>query len=202
MDLRVEKTRAAIINAFLALRAKKPLEKITVKELCALARINKSTFYTHFADLYALADALETEVVASILAGIAHPELAFEQPARFTEELFLAYHAQSALLNTLFSGSRSGRLVGKLEEGLKALIFARRPAYRGRPVPDIVLSYLIYGGYYAYTNNRAYDPGLAASVVGRLAQQAKALLDDEAAAQGPQGAGRAAENCGSTTQGN
>ena len=90
MDLRVEKTRAAIINAFLALRAKKPLEKITVKELCALARINKSTFYTHFADLYALADALETEVVASILAGIAHPELAFEQPARFTEELFKA----------------------------------------------------------------------------------------------------------------
>ena len=89
--------------------------------------------------------------------------------------------------------------MGKLEEGLKALIFARRPAYRGRPVPDIVLSYLIYGGYYAYTNNRAYDPGLAASVVGRLAQQAKALLDDEAAAQGPQGAGRAAENCGSTT---
>ena len=70
MDLRVEKTRAAIINAFLALRAKKPLEKITVKELCALARINKSTFYTHFADLYALADTLETEVVASILAGI------------------------------------------------------------------------------------------------------------------------------------
>lgn len=184
MDLRVEKTRAAIINAFLALRAKKPLEKITVKELCALARINKSTFYTHFADLYALADALETEVVASILADIAHPELVFEQPARFTEELFLAYHAQSALLNTLFSGSRGGRLPGKLEAGLKELVFARRPAYQGRPVPEIVLTYLIYGGYHAYTGNRSYEPGQVAAVLGRLAQQAAALLHAEDAAGG------------------
>ncbi len=184
MDLRVEKTRAAIINAFLALRAKKPLEKITVKELCALARINKSTFYTHFADLYALADTLETEVVASILADIAHPELVFEQPARFTEELFLAYHAQSALLNTLFSGSRRGRVPGQLAAGVNDRIVAPPPAYTGRPVPDIVLSYLIYGGYYAYTGNTAYDPGQVAAVLGRMAQQAKALLDAEGAAAG------------------
>ena len=33
MDLRVEKTRKSIINAFIALRAKKPLEKITIKDL-------------------------------------------------------------------------------------------------------------------------------------------------------------------------
>ena len=47
MDLRTEKTESSIINAFIELRAKKPLEKITVKELCQLARINKSTFYAH-----------------------------------------------------------------------------------------------------------------------------------------------------------
>lgn len=44
MDLRVEKTEKAIKNAFIELRSQKPLEKITVKELCAEARINKSTF--------------------------------------------------------------------------------------------------------------------------------------------------------------
>ena len=40
MDLRTEKTRRSIINAFLELRAKKPLEKITVKELSEKAEIN------------------------------------------------------------------------------------------------------------------------------------------------------------------
>ena len=53
MDIRTEKTENAIKSAFLELRAKRPLEKITVKELCALARINKSTFYTHYQDIYA-----------------------------------------------------------------------------------------------------------------------------------------------------
>ena len=41
MDIRIEKTERAIRNAFLELRAAKPLEKITVKELCSLACINK-----------------------------------------------------------------------------------------------------------------------------------------------------------------
>lgn len=45
MDMRIEKTRRSIINAFLQLRAQKPLEKITVKELSALAEINKATMY-------------------------------------------------------------------------------------------------------------------------------------------------------------
>ena len=70
MDIRTEKTENAIKSAFLELRAKRPLEKITVKELCALARINKSTFYTHYQDIYALSEKLEKEVVDSILQSI------------------------------------------------------------------------------------------------------------------------------------
>lgn len=44
MDLRIEKTERGIKNAFIELRSKKALEKITVKELCESAMINKSTF--------------------------------------------------------------------------------------------------------------------------------------------------------------
>ena len=33
MDLRIEKTEKAIKNAFMELRSKKPLEKISVREL-------------------------------------------------------------------------------------------------------------------------------------------------------------------------
>ena len=44
MDLRIEKTEKGIRNAFIELRSRKPLEKITIKELCEHAYINKSTF--------------------------------------------------------------------------------------------------------------------------------------------------------------
>lgn len=59
MDLRIEKTEREIKNAFIGLRAKKPLEKITVRELCGLACINKSTFYAHYRDIYDLSDSME-----------------------------------------------------------------------------------------------------------------------------------------------
>ena len=44
MDLRIEKTERGIKNAFIELRSKKPLEKITVKELCEMACINNPRF--------------------------------------------------------------------------------------------------------------------------------------------------------------
>ena len=45
MDIRIEKTKTAIHNTFLELRSKKPLEKITIKELCELTKISTSTAY-------------------------------------------------------------------------------------------------------------------------------------------------------------
>ena len=74
MDLRITKTKTAIINAFLSLRSKKPLEKITIKELCEQAMINKSTFYSHYGDIYELSDMLDTEVVLSVIQSMDHPE--------------------------------------------------------------------------------------------------------------------------------
>ena len=79
MDLRIQRTRNSIIDAFIQLRAKKPLEKITVRELTQLAGINKATFYLHFQDIYDLAHRLESNVIQSILAEIRHPEYFLEQ---------------------------------------------------------------------------------------------------------------------------
>ena len=83
MDLRIEKTERGIKNAFIELRSRKSLEKITVKELCESARINKSTFYAHYKDIYDLSDAMEEEVVQSITNSIQHPEYLLEYPAEF-----------------------------------------------------------------------------------------------------------------------
>ena len=54
MDLRVQRTRMNIRDAFIELRSRKPSEKITVKELAEAAFINKATFYQHYSDLYDL----------------------------------------------------------------------------------------------------------------------------------------------------
>ena len=91
MDIRVKKTRRSIITAFMELRAHKPLEKITVKELCEKAEINKSTFYTHFTDIYHLSDQLEQELIQQVVDNLPHPQYVVEHPKEFTQEMFLAF---------------------------------------------------------------------------------------------------------------
>jgi AcrR family transcriptional regulator len=53
-DLRVRYTQQILREHLLLLLNTKPIEKITVKELCESAGINRSTFYTHYTDLYDL----------------------------------------------------------------------------------------------------------------------------------------------------
>ena len=91
MDIRIEKTRQSIINAFIELRSHKELERITIKELCEKAQINKSTFYAHYQDIYHLSDTLETEVVVSIMENLTHPERVLDDTAFFSRELFMGF---------------------------------------------------------------------------------------------------------------
>lgn len=171
MDLRVVKTKKAIINAFLSLRAEKPLEKITIKELCQMAVINKSTFYSHYSDIYELSDSLETEVVQSVIQSMEHPEYILERPGEFTAQLFLGYLSQDHLIQILFSDNRSSRLVSKIEQSVKALVFEKYPQYADDPAKNISLTYAIYGGYYAYAESRNYDRYLVIDVLKNLTQK-------------------------------
>ena len=70
MDLRIQRTRKNIRDAFIELRSRKPIEKITVKELAEAAFINKATFYQHYEDLYDLSESMENELIDNIISSI------------------------------------------------------------------------------------------------------------------------------------
>lgn len=48
MDIRTRYTRQALTDALFELLETRPLEQVTVKELCSRAGVNKSTLYAHF----------------------------------------------------------------------------------------------------------------------------------------------------------
>ena len=52
LDLRIQKTHKALIEAFLKLLEEKRFENITVNEICDLAMVRRATFYKHFGDKY------------------------------------------------------------------------------------------------------------------------------------------------------
>lgn len=148
MDLREKKTKRSIANAFLKLRSQKALERITVKELAALAEISKATFYLHYKDIYDLSEQMQNEVIENILDNIAHPEYCISDNRAFTEELFDAFHADQSLIETLFSGTQNAVLPMRIEAKLRTFIRSQYPDMDKEA--DMRLTYNIYGSYYVY----------------------------------------------------
>ena len=58
----MQQTRELLRRAFMTLLAQKPLEEISIKELCDLAQVNRSTFYAHYTDLRDLLRQIEDEM--------------------------------------------------------------------------------------------------------------------------------------------
>lgn len=169
MDLRTKKTRRSIKNAFLQLRARKDIERITVKELADLAEISKATFYLHYHDVYDLSDELEKEVIQSCLDSIPHPEYIHDRNTEFVREMVHAFNSQQTLINTIFSGSRSAALPISLEKEIKNFVFQVYPQLKEDVSFNIMLTYEIMGGYFAYIENyQQFGVQQVADVIGEV----------------------------------
>lgn len=150
MDLRTERTRHSIKKAFLELRKQKSLEKITVKELSELAYINKATFYTHYHDIFDLADQVENEFFDSILDDVQYLDYLISSPATAVAALTKALTAEKATSDILFSGSRQGYYSQKLNTALRKIIDSTYPEKINDLQWNIVITILIQGCYHAY----------------------------------------------------
>lgn len=62
VDVRTRYTRSMIQSSFVKLLKEKPIDKITVKEICDSAQINRSTFYKHYRDIYDVQEKIEDEL--------------------------------------------------------------------------------------------------------------------------------------------
>ena len=60
-DLRVVKTKKVLFETLIELMKNKTFEEIKVSDICSKALINRSTFYSHFADKYELLEDLINE---------------------------------------------------------------------------------------------------------------------------------------------
>lgn len=64
------KTKALIRETFAQmLGEKQALDKISVSELVKRANLNRTTFYTHYSDIYGISEEMESETVAALFAG-------------------------------------------------------------------------------------------------------------------------------------
>lgn len=66
-DRRTKYTKTVIRQALYDLLKEKPINKITVTDICKLADINRSTFYSYYEDVYALLTQIQNELFENVV---------------------------------------------------------------------------------------------------------------------------------------
>ena len=102
-------TKQVIENTLFELLDEKPLEKITVKELCEAADINRSTFYRHYTDVFDLMEQITRRTMEELKSYlIDRTELNDPSAWRTSTRAMLEYAQQNRTLFLLLFQNKTG----------------------------------------------------------------------------------------------
>lgn len=97
---RITMTKNLLKDSLLEILETKPLPKITIKEICENADVNRSTFYLHYPDQFALCDEIENDIIERINTCLADVSLSNNRVEGLTE--FLSYMKDNGHLFKIF----------------------------------------------------------------------------------------------------
>ncbi len=102
LDRRKKYTRNVLKESLITLLARKPISAITVKEVCEIADINRSTFYTHYSDHYDLLEKIEEEITEDINKHLNNYSFTVEEESlKMTQKLLEYITANKLMFQTL-----------------------------------------------------------------------------------------------------
>ena len=67
---RISITKQLLCESFMSLLKQKPIDKISVTELCQAANVNRGSFYAHYADVYDLLGQIESIVYERLCSAV------------------------------------------------------------------------------------------------------------------------------------
>ena len=109
----VRMTKRRLCDALIALLAQKPVREITVRELTALAKVSRGTFYFHYTDIYDLLAQIEQDQLEGLdaLMGAILPSMA---PPEALLTLFVYLNEHEALCGALMGQNGDAAFVRRI----------------------------------------------------------------------------------------
>ncbi|WP_227522032.1 TetR/AcrR family transcriptional regulator [Bacillus solitudinis] len=104
LDRRKKYTQMVLKDSFIKLLKEKDISSITVKEICELADINRSTFYSHFSDQFDLLDKLENEIIEDMTGYLSqHHHMNEDDDIQMLENLIEYFASKQEICKTLLN---------------------------------------------------------------------------------------------------
>lgn len=135
------RTKKIIRDSFLGLLERKPFERITVRDLCEEADINRTTFYRYYTDMFALNDELADDLFETLFTELAERSRRSTPPnyhsvkAQMLEALTII-EENRRLCQILFCTSGNGEFSNRLSSAFIDAIF---PQDQCSLKPEVVL---------------------------------------------------------------
>ncbi len=138
---RVKLTKLIIKTSFIELLQNKPLEQITVTELCAHADVNRSTFYDHYGDFGELMKEIEADFLNHM------PFINFSQTQSKTLEGLISFmHYVQKSRESFIILIKNGMLADKIYERTMTLgIKSGRSTENNMAYAKLVTAYEVSG---------------------------------------------------------
>lgn len=111
-DARVRYTQHVLKESFLTLLRDKPVNRITVKEVCELAELNRATFYAHYSNCFALLESIEQELFDAFRQSLQLVD-AFDVSAMINAIYAMVEQHENACRVLIFSG-RNSSVLGRM----------------------------------------------------------------------------------------
>lgn len=148
----VKKTKRAFAQSLAELAKEYPLNKITVKALCEKAELSRNAFYFHYADIYALVEDVENDLIGNVeklledFRKIGFPDNVLETIKRLPELLMAQKDITSMLLDSNYSTSFTARL-NKLFSDFNYEYFVQFHKTTPREIYDYFYTFICDGFY-------------------------------------------------------
>ena len=122
----------------------KSIQKISIKEICDLAELNRSTFYKHYIDEYALMQDLSSDALNMLLESIRN-----SKPISIEGMLTMIYNHRT-IIKEIFNNNADETLPKKILNisEIKEYIQKDMRKYKNENEIEVISHFVCYGAYY------------------------------------------------------
>jgi len=147
MNQRIMLTKRLIKENLVRILAEKSIYKISIRELCEQAGINRTTFYKYYGSQYDVLSELEEELLSHVQDEL---EIISDDPARQLDTIFAYFDKNAELVRLLTNNNVEPDFPGKLFNLLpirRMLLNKLHGSYDEQSI-EFVVTFVINGGYH------------------------------------------------------
>lgn len=175
IDRRIRRTKEAISSAFLQLLKEKDIAKITVKELCEKADINRKTFYTYYSNASSVLTEIENDIIKQFKDSVT--SIKTRKAILDIADIFVCIEGllniHLKFINQLVRADALSSLQNKIKTTIKEAIFEvmlNDNQYNNK-ILSLTLEYIVSGAVSIYINWFYSKDTIALSELSKLANQ-------------------------------